>query len=262
LNASYSKKTGSIISIFGILFMILVWYFAVEYFDVPRRKLPNPYDIFHSLFSLIFSASFWKDVSYSIKLNFFGYVQSITLSIVLGFVIGLFAPLRSFFSPYIYASRYIPLSAIIPLMIAWFGSDDNMKIQFLSLGIMVFLLPAVIQRVNETSVVYLQTAKTLGATKWQMIKTIFIPDVISRVMPDIKIMTAISWTYIIMAEMVNKVGGIGSLMWTFNRKAQYENMYASLLVLIAIGILWDLTITVLDMVIFRHKYYTHTIGKS
>jgi NitT/TauT family transport system permease protein len=95
-----------------------------------------------------------------------------------------------------------------------------------------------------------------------MIKTIFIPDVISRVMPDIKIMTAISWTYIIMAEMVNKVGGIGSLMWTFNRKAQYENMYASLLVLIAIGILWDLTITVLDMVIFRHKYYTHTIGKS
>lgn len=262
LNASYPKRTSFFISAFGMVAILVFWYAFVHYFDIPKRKLPNPVDIFNSLIGLISKKSFWGDIAYSMKLNFFGYIQSVFLSITLGFLIGLYAPLRSFFSPYIYASRYIPLSAIVPIMIAWFGSGTNMKVQFLSLGIMVFLLPAVIQRVHETSSVYIHTAKTLGATRWQMIRTIFIPDVISRVMPDIKIMTAISWTYIIMAEMVNRVAGIGALMWTQNRRAEYENMYASLFILIVIGIVWDIAITGIDKLLFRHKYFTHARGKN
>src|SRR5690606_38106053 len=98
------------------------------------------------------------------------------------------------------AMRFVPITALIGVFIIWFGIYDEMKVAFLAFGIIVFLLPAVIQRIDEVEDVYLQTTFTLGATNWQTVKSVYLPYVMSKLIDDIRVLTAVSWTYIIITE--------------------------------------------------------------
>ena len=149
--------------------------------------------------------------------------------------------------------RYIPLTATTGLFIAWYGIYTNMKVQFLAFGIIVYLLPVVIQRVDEVEDVYVDTVYTLGATKWQTVKSVFIPAVLSKISDDIRVLVAISWTYIIVAELVNKQGGIGDMIYTSARQSRIDKVFALLLLIIVIGFVQDKIFVFLDKILFPHK---------
>ncbi len=128
-----------------------------------------------------------------------------------------------------------------------------MKVAFLAFGIIVYLLPVVVQRVNEVKDVYLKTVFTIGATDWQTVKSVYIPSVMSKLINDIRVLTAISWTYIIIAELVNRQGGIGSLAYIKARQGQIEKVFAILFVIILIGFIQDQIFAFLDNKLFPHK---------
>ncbi|OHB04762.1 MAG: hypothetical protein A2920_00640 [Candidatus Zambryskibacteria bacterium RIFCSPLOWO2_01_FULL_43_17] len=130
-----------------------------------------------------------------------------------------------------------------------------MKIQFLALGIVVYLLPTVVQRIDEVNQTSVNTVSTLGATKWQLVKSVFIPDVTSRVFEDIRILVAISWTYIIIAEVVNRQeGGIGALIFTVARQSRMDKVFACLIVIVLIGVAQDRVFKFLDKKLFPFKH--------
>jgi NitT/TauT family transport system permease protein len=129
-----------------------------------------------------------------------------------------------------------------------------MKIQFLSFGIFVYLLPVVVQRVDEVETVYLDTVYTLGASRWQTIRTVFIPLVFSKLSDDIRVLTAISWTYLIVAELVNKTSGLGALSFTAARQSRVDKVFAILLLIIVIGIIQDKAFKYFDKLLFGFKY--------
>jgi NitT/TauT family transport system permease protein len=104
----------------------------------------------------------------------------------------------------------------------------------------------------------LQTVFTLGATNWQTIKTVYLPAVMSKLMDDIRVLTAISWTYIIIAELLNRRGGIGSLIYIKARQGQLEKVFAMLIVIILIGFLQDRIFAYFDRRLFPHKYLKTT----
>jgi NitT/TauT family transport system permease protein len=183
-----------------------------------------------------------------------GYLEAIVVSIPLGFLLGLFPLFKKLSSKYIDAIRFIPLTAVTGLFIAWFGIETNMKVQFLAFGILVYLLPVVVQRVQEVDNIYLQTAYTLGASKWQIIRTVFIPSVLAKISDDIRVLVAISWTYIIVAELINKSGGIGAMIWTASRQSRIDKVFALLIVIILIGIAQDKLFDWIDRRLFPYKH--------
>ena len=150
--------------------------------------------------------------------------------------------------------RFVPLTAMTGLFIAWFGIENNMKVQFLSFGIIVYLLPVVAQRVLEVEEVYVQTIYTLGANSWKTIRHVYIPYVFSKIFDDIRVLVAISWTYIIVAELINKSGGIGALIFTASRQSRIDKVFAILFLIIAIGFIQDKIFAWLDKKLFPFKY--------
>jgi len=168
--------------------------------------------------------------------------------------VGLFTPVGAVFNRFLEAIRYVPLTAVTGLFIAWFGIYMNMKVQFLAFGIFVYLLPVVVSRVKELDDVYVQTAETLGASKLQIIWKVFLPGVLSRVSDDIRVLTAISWTYIIVAELINNEGGIGALIFRASRQSRLDKVFACLFVIILIGVAQDKIFIWLDRRLFKYKY--------
>ena len=254
LRGELSKKTESTIGITGLVLILSIWYLITSLGWVPQSILPNPLDVLVSYKELHFDDFLIKNMLYSLKLNYLGYIEAILIAIPLGFIIGLFPLFRALLGKYVDSSRFIPLTAITGLFIAWFGIYDNMKVQFLAFGIFVYLLPIVVQRIGEVEKVYVQAAHTLGGSRWQIIKSVFLPAVLAKLFDDIRVIVAISWTYIIVAEMVNNTGGIGSMIFIAARQSRPEKVFALLFVIIIIGILQDKLFNWLDKKLFPHKH--------
>ena len=254
LRGELDSKTDMAISISGMFFFLTIWHIITTSGIINESLLPKPMDVLTSFKELHFDDFLIRNLFYSIKLNYLGYLEAIIVALPIGFIIGLFPFFRSLLSRYVDAARFIPLTAVVGIFIAWFGIEDAMKVRFLAFGIFVYLLPIVVQRVSEVNKVFVQTARTLGATKWQIIRKVFIPAVLSKLSDDIRVIVAISWTYIIIAEMVNKTGGVGAMIFTAARQSRTDKVFALLVVIVLIGILQDLLFKWLDRVIFPHKY--------
>lgn len=229
-------------------------------FEKVYPLLPPPHKVITSYPALIQEDELVFNTARSIWLNLQGYFWALVVSIPIGFAIGLIPLLRGMFSKQVDAMRYLPLSALTGLFIIWFGIEDQMKIAFLAFGIIVYLLPVVVQRIDEVDDVYLMTVFTIGAKNWQTIRTVYLPSVLSKLIDDIRVLTAISWTYIIIAELVNRQGGIGSLIYIKARQGQIDKVFAILIVIILIGFIQDRIFVYLDKRLFPHKHYKSTLN--
>lgn len=217
--------------------------------------LPSPGAVLKAFPDLVTSNKVFKNMFRSIGLNLSGYVEAILLAIPIGFLIGLLPFFRGLFQRQVDAFRYVPLTAVTGLFILWFGLGTDMQVHFLAFGIMIYLLPVVVQRIDEVDSVYTKTVYTLGATDWQTFKSVYFPAVVSRLSDDIRVLTAISWTYIIVAEGLGGQGGLGSLIWRIGqRQGRVDKTFALLLIIIIIGILQDRLFVYLDKKFFPYKH--------
>ncbi|WCC42227.1 ABC transporter permease subunit [Tenacibaculum finnmarkense] len=190
----------------------------------------------------------------SIKLNLLGYLLAIIIAIPVGFLLGLIPLFRGLFSKIIDSYRFIPLTAVTGIFIMWLGLGSQMKVSFLAFGIIVYLIPVVVQRIDQVQKVYLNTVFTLGATPWQTIKSVYMPYVFSKLIDDIRVLTAISWIYITIVEMLNKGGGIGELIWTAKRQSRIDKAFAILIIIVIIGVIQDRLFVIIDKLLFPYKH--------
>jgi len=257
LRGSLSTTTRTILELAGFGLLILVWYLLTAGANpvVETGILPRPIDVLRSFGDLYQDNDLIVNVFKSIGLNLAGYVEALVIALPIGFLVGLYPLFRGGFQRQVDAFRYVPLTAVTGLFIIWFGLGTPMKVHFLAFGILIYLLPVVVQRIDEVKDVYLKTVYTIGATDWQTIRTVYIPSVISRLSDDIRVLTAISWTYIIIAESLGNQGGIGALIWrTGQRQGRVDKVFALLLIIILIGFIQDKVFTYLDREFFPHKY--------
>lgn len=84
----------------------------------------------------------------------------------------------------------------------------------------------------------------------------FIPSVLSELFDDTRVLVAISWTYIIIAEMLNMNRGIGAALYESTRQSRIDETFALLIVIIVIGIVQDSMFKWLDTILFKHKRNT------
>ncbi|MCB0635569.1 MAG: ABC transporter permease subunit [Lewinella sp.] len=222
--------------------------------------LPPPHLVVKAFPSLWKEDALIKNTWISIWRNLQGYFWAVFVALLLGFPIGLWPALRAMFGTQVDALRYLPLTALTGLFILWFGIGDSMKVAFLAFGILVYLLPVVVQRIGEVEDVFLKTTFTLGASNWQMIRTVYFPAVLSKLIDDIRVLTAISWTYIIIAELLNRDGGVGAMLFINGRQGNVDKVFGWLIVIILVGFLQDRLFIYLDRRLFPHKYYKTVFG--
>ena len=291
LRAQVNKRTSLILTLSGIGLLLAVWillttpmvknpnYLTADQIEqmikdgtiesapefnptelplVPRASLPHPMRVLTAFGDLYRDNELIKDTFRSIGLNLGGYLKALLWSLPLGFVIGLVPLFRESFKKIVESIRFIPLTAVTVLFIVWFGIGIPMKVNFLAFGIMIYLLPVIVQRIDEVNDTYLKTVYTLGASAWQTVTTVYIPSVLSRLSDDIRILTAISWTYIIVAENTGDEGGLGSLIYRAGqRMGRIDKVFAILILIIVIGVLQDRIFAYLDRTLFAHKYQTN-----
>lgn len=260
-----SSLVRFVFGVLGVGIVLLIWILLTTGSEPVMTPgiLPSPVRVLTAFADLFNDNELLRNAGLSIGLNISGYLEAILIAIPVGFIIGLIKWTRWGFQRQVDAIRYIPLTALTGLFIVWFGIGASMKIHFLAFGILIYLLPIIVQRIDEVDDVYLKTVHTLGATDWQVLRSVYFPSVLSRLSDDIRVLTAISWTYIIVAEGIGSQGGIGDLIWKAGfRQGRVDKVFALLIVIMIIGFLQDKVFVWLDRELFPHKYQARDAIKS
>ena len=129
LRGELDKGTQTIIQIVGAFSILLLWYLLSISGIVSTGLLPSPIAVLQSLPELHFKDALVKNLGYSMYLNTAGYIEAVLICVPVGFIVGLLPLFKGMFSKPIDAIRFIPLTAVTGLFIAWFGIENEMKIQ-------------------------------------------------------------------------------------------------------------------------------------
>ncbi len=237
----------------GWIILFIIWYAVTNFGLINNHVMPTPKKTWDSFVEMQKDDNLFGNILFSIRINLVGYLKCIISALIVGFGIGLFPYVRKMFSQQVNALRFVPITALMGIFIAISGLTIITKINFLVFGIWVYLVPVVVQRIDEVNEVHLQMMKTLGANFWQTVRYVIWPSVIARLSDDIRILVGISWTYIIVAELAGIQGGLGSLIFLGERQSNVGKVYAVIFIIVAIGILQDALFRVIDRLLFRFK---------
>lgn len=215
--------------------------------------LPSPYEVAASFHSLWFERALMRSVFASMGRVLTGFALAVVFALPLGIAMGAWTPVRAMFNPIAVIGAYLPISALVPLTLSWFGTDETQKIVFLAIASFVFLLPLVVAAVDEVDDVYLKTGYTLGATPAQAVSRVLIPIAAAQIYDALRLVIGIGWTYIILAEIVAAERGLGNLIIVSQRRGPREHIYLVLIVIVVLAFGTDKLLAWVGRQLFPYK---------
>jgi len=219
----------------------------------PPDFLPSPTEVVRGTLQLFIEHDLWGAILTSTRRIVLAFLLASAIALPLGVLMGAFEPVNRLFEPIVAPLRYMPISAFIPLLILWFGIYEKQKIAFLFLGVFVYLLPVVVSAIRAIPEELVQTARTLGASRLQVIRTVLLPAALPEIFDSFRVMNAISWTYVILAEAVNPEHGLGYMVELARTHQKASWSFAGLLVIGGIGLLTDVLIRAVSRLLFAWR---------
>jgi NitT/TauT family transport system permease protein len=253
LRAQLPRNTGLALGLVAPAVVLGGWCIASYGGLAPPDFLPSPTEVVRGTLQLFLQHDLGAAILVSTRRIVLSFLLASALALPLGVLMGAFAPVNRIFEPVMAPLRYMPISAFIPLLILWFGIYEKQKIAFLFLGVFVYLLPVVVSAIRAVPEELVQTALTLGATKCQVIRTVLLPAAAPEIFDSFRVMNAISWTYVILAEAVNPERGLGYMVELARTHQKASWSFGGLLVIGGIGLLTDFLIRSASSLFFRWR---------
>lgn len=220
-------------------FVLLVWH-ALTTGDIVEERtlgpavLPSIGEVAGSLPGLISDRGLFASISASLTRVFLGFGLACLVGITFGMIAGAWRPLSAFMAPMVIFGRNIPIAALIPLTLVWFGIDESQKVLFLFLATVPFVFSSASSAISAIHERYVETAQTLGATRLQIFRKVLVPLAAPQIFNDQRQLFGLAFGYIMLAELVNAKRGLGHLINLSQRRSTPEDI---LMILVIIGLL-------------------------
>ena len=247
------QQKARALALAGLLSFLAIWCVLSYTALVPTVILPSPTEVVRAFPVLHFEEALVRSAGWSLYRVGMGFVLSALVAIPLGLLMGTFPPVKHFFVPLLDPLRFLPISALVPLFLVWFGIEETMKIMLLFVGTFVYLLPLVVEAVENVDDVYLQTATTLGASRWQLVRHVLVPGSLPAIGEALRVMNGIGWTYVILAEIVNARYGLGHIITVAGKRSHVDQIFAGVIVILVIGVVTDVIIRIINKQLFSWK---------
>ena len=241
-----------------IVALFLIWWLLTtgeaEMRILSPLILPSPFEVITSFKSLWFEAELTRSVIASTFRVVLGFLVGMLVAFPLGLFMASFSKIKALFDPLVIFIAYLPIPALVPLTMSIFGIDEMQKVMFLALAFIIYLLPLTIKAVEDVHNIYLQTAYTLGLSRWQIVRHVLLPISFPQIIDAMRLGFGVGWTYIILAEMVAAERGLGQIIIVAQRRGPREHIYLVLVVIVVIAYITDKLWQALYRYLFPYKH--------
>jgi len=175
----------------------------------------------------------------SVTVIFSGFILASIVAVPLGILMGSFRIVQAAVEPVTNFMRYLPVSAMIPLLILWIGIGIEEKIAVIFLGTFfqqLILISDVSARVSKDLI---DVSYTLGANRRQVVTRVLVPACMPGVMDNLRVTMGWAWTYLVVAELVAANSGLGYMILNAMRGLFSEVILLGIFVIGLLGLLTD-----------------------
>lgn len=214
--------------------LALVWEAVAVLGELPPYILPDPLRVARAL------GSHWERLADHAGVTLLEIVLGLLLGALLGCLGALtlahFRPARLWLLPVLVASQAVPVFALAPILVLWFGYGIASKVAMAALIIFFPVTAAFYDGLRRTDPGWLDLARTMGARSWRALWHIRVPAAMPALASGLRVAAAVAPIGAVVGEWVGSSAGLGYLMLQANGRMQIDLMFAALLVLAVIGV--------------------------
>lgn len=170
---------------------------------------------------------------------FLGLVVAVTLGVGFGFALGTRAPLEQATRPIQAFLRMVSPLSWAPVSIIAFGIGDPPVIALVAAGAVWPVLSATSDAVRRVNPGHRQVARSLGASRWEVLRDVVIPSIQPGVLSGLRLALGIAWVVLVPAEMLGVTSGLGYQILNAKDQLNYHHISALIVVVGVVGFAID-----------------------
>ncbi|WP_242124865.1 ABC transporter permease [Sphingobium sp. Sx8-8] len=243
-----------------ILLILLVYILmaASRHAANPADKiLPLPGAMAQSMSALLFVPDqltgqllFWADTMASLQRLGIGLGVSTLMALIVGLALGALPPVRATLGPLVTGIAVIPPIALLPILFIALGLGETAKVALIIIGIAPVMIRDIAAHVAALPREQIIKAQTLGASSWQVIIRVALPQAMPRLLHAMRLALGPAWVFLISAEAIASDVGLGYRIFLVRRYLSMDVILPYVAWIAVLAIIMDVTLVFLSRRLF------------
>ena len=255
LGVEASSRWGLLL---GPALLLLYWSVLSVTGFLDPRILPAPWTAVSTGVDLIREGRLQANLAVSAERALAGLVFGSIAGVALALISGLSVLGGYVVDGLVQLKRGIPILALIPFMILWFGIGETMKVTVIATAV---FFPIYIQTHTALSAIdvrYVELAETLRLSRWKFLSRIVLPGALPGFLTGLRFGATAAWLALVVVEQLNATSGIGYMVTLARNYAQTDVMLVGLVVYAILGFGSDALVRLIER---RALRWRRTLGR-
>lgn len=212
------------------------WWLLTRLTGLPAFILPGPQDVARRFLRALGDGSLPRHTAATLTEVLLGLAIGILVATVLGYLLAKSRSLERILSPYIVASQAIPIVAIAPLLVIWFGPGRLSKVVVAALIVFFPVLVNTVVGVRSVPEQLYDLMRSLRATRWQTFRKLELPAALPVLLGGLKVGATLSVIGAVVGEFVGADEGLGFLINLGRGMYDTPLVFVAILTLVALAL--------------------------
>jgi NitT/TauT family transport system permease protein len=260
VNREVRRNNRILLGSLPILLLALVYLFlaAQRHAANPADKiLPLPSGMAQAVSGLLFEPDqltgrllFWADTAASLERLGLGLGIATLAALLVGLILGVLPPVRATFGPLVTSIAVIPPVALLPILFVALGLGETAKVALIVIGIAPVMVRDIVAHVAALPREQIVKAQTLGASSWQIMIRVALPQAMPRLLHALRLSLGPAWVFLISAEAIAADIGLGYRIFLVRRYLAMDVIIPYVAWIALLAIVMDVALTVLSRRLF------------
>jgi NitT/TauT family transport system permease protein len=226
------------------------WEFLVRWQGYPTFILPSPATVWARFIALLLDGRLLLHTTATVAEVLAGLALGLTAALLIGYGLAKSPLLERILSPYIVASQAIPIVALAPLLVIWFGFGTESKIALGAMVVFFIIFFNVFSGVRSVEPALVNSIRTMGGTNRDVTRLVILPTTYAWVFAAMKTSISMALVSAVVGEFVGSTAGVGWIMTQASGVNNTTRLFSTMIVLALVGaILFEVVRRVEDRIL-------------
>ena len=194
------------------ILLLIVWEFASRIGLIPTRVLSAPSTVVAAGIQLISSGELQNNLLVSLARAAAGLALGVSVGVTLALAAGLSRAGEAIIDPLMQIKRTLPVLALVPLFIVWFGIGETPKIVLIAVATIFPVYLNLFTGIRSADVKLVEAGRSVGLTPFELTTQVILPGALPSLFTGLRYASAVALLVLVVAEQINASSGIGYLI--------------------------------------------------
>ena len=221
------------------LLLLIVWEFSSRAGLIPPRVLSAPSTVVEAGIQLIASGELERNLLVSLARVAAGLSLGVVVGTTLALAAGLSRAGEAIIDPLMQIKRTLPVLALVPLFIVWFGIGETPKIVLIAVATIFPVYLNLFTGIRAADVKLVEAGRSVGLTRYELTTKVILPGALPALFTGLRYASAVALLVLVVAEQINASSGIGYLINNARDFMRTDIIVLCLLIYAALGLTSD-----------------------